>query len=156
MTEGETSRLLAWDHQMRAVHERLREALRVTQDAVATGRDVVPAARELLLYCRGFCAALAGHHEGEDRVLFPAIEAAHPELRDTVRRLTQDHSMIAHLLRGLEAALGQAASVDVLDRHLEGIAAIMESHFRYEERAVGGVLAQLQLDARGTDVFGPL
>ena len=156
MTEGETSRLLAWDHQMRAVHERLREALRVTQDAVATGRDVVAAARELLLYCRGFRAALAGHHEGEDRVLFPAIEAAHPELRDTLRRLTQDHSMIAHLLRDLEVALGRTSSPDVLGRHLDGVAAIMESHFRYEERAVGGVLARLQLDASGSDAFGPL
>ena len=156
MTEGDTSRLLAWDSEMRAVHDRLREALRTTRDAVAAGQDVVPVARELLLYCRGFCAALTGHHQGEDRVLFPAIEAARPGLRDTLRHLAQDHSMIAHLLRDLEAAVDRSAPADVLDRHLEGVAAIMESHFRYEERAVSSVLAQLQLDASRTDALGPL
>lgn len=141
---------------MRVVHERLREALQVTRDALAEGASAAPATRDLLLFCRGFCAALTGHHAGEDRELFPAIATAHPQLRDTLRRLEQDHSMIGHLLGGLQQAVDRAASAAELDRHLEGVAAIMESHFRYEERSLLSVLATLELDADPRSVLGPL
>ncbi|TQL67310.1 hemerythrin HHE cation binding domain-containing protein [Nocardioides albertanoniae] len=156
MTEGEKTRLIAWSNEMRSVHERLRKALRVTQEAIAAGDPAKPAARDLLLFCHGFCAALTGHHEGEDRELFPAIAAAHPELRDTIRQLEQDHSMIGHLLGGLEAAVGRADTAEALGKHLEGIAAIMESHFRFEERKLLNVLDSLELDADVGKVFGPL
>ncbi|NLU79528.1 hemerythrin domain-containing protein [Micromonospora sp. HNM0581] len=152
---GET-RLVAWSHELRGVHDRLREALNLTRNALASGDAAGPATRDLLLFCHGFCAALTGHHEGEDRELFPAIAAAYPELRDTLRHLTQDHSMIAHLLAGLQAAVDRAASPAELDRHVEGIAAIMESHFRYEERQLLAVLDTLALDADPSAVLGPL
>lgn len=156
MTEGERTRLIAWSHELRAVHERLREALRVTRSTLRSGDAAAPATRELLLFCRGFCVALTGHHEGEDRELFPATAAAHPALRDTLRYLQQDHSMIVHLLTGLQAAVSRAASPAELDRHVEGIAAIMESHFRYEERQLVKVLDTLALDADPYKVLGPL
>ncbi|MFF3063480.1 hemerythrin domain-containing protein [Oerskovia sp. NPDC057915] len=156
MTEGEKTRLVAWSHELRAVHERLREALRVTRTALDDGAPTGPATRDLLLFCHGFCTALTGHHEGEDRELFPAIAAAHPELVGTLRNLRQDHSMIAHLVSGLADAVGRSAPPGELDRHLEGIAAIMESHFRYEERVLLTVLDTLALDADARDVLGPL
>ncbi|KXK61941.1 cation-binding protein [Micromonospora rosaria] len=156
MSEGERTRLIAWSQEMRAVHGRLRDALQVTRDAVHGGAGAEPATRDLLLFCHGFCAALAGHHEGEDHHLFPAIAAAHPELRDTLRYLKQDHSMIAHLLSGLQAAVERAATPVEIDRHLEGIAAIMESHFRYEERQLLSVLDTLALEAEPREVLGPL
>ncbi|MFD1826839.1 MULTISPECIES: hemerythrin domain-containing protein [Mumia] len=156
MTEGDKTRLIAWNHELRTVHARLRDALEVMRTALGAGERAEPATRDLLLFCHGFCAALTGHHEGEDRELFPAIAAAHPELRDTLRALEQDHSMIAHLLSGLQAAADRAASPAELDRHLEGVAAIMESHFRYEERALLTVLEGLALDANPRDVLGPL
>ncbi|MFJ8687210.1 hemerythrin domain-containing protein [Micromonospora wenchangensis] len=141
---------------MRTVHRRLREALRVTRDAVRDGADVEPATRDLLVFCHGFCAALTGHHEGEDERLFPAVAAAYPELGDTLRYLRQDHSMIGHLLSGLRAAVERAATPAEISRHLEGVAAIMESHFRYEERQLLSVLETLALDADPRVVFGPL
>ena len=156
MTEGEKTRLIAWADEMRRVHDRLRKALRVTQEAIAAGDPAEPAARDLLLFCHGFCEALTGHHQGEDRELFPAIGAAHPELRDTIRQLEQDHSMIGHLLGGLQAAVDQAGTPETLGKHLEGIAAIMESHFRFEERKLLSVLDTLVLDADVGQVFGPL
>ena len=156
MTEGEKTRLIAWADEMRRVHDRLRKALRVTQEAIAAGDPAEPAARDLLLFCHGFCEALTGHHQGEDRELFPAIGAAHPELRDTIRQLEQDHSMIGHLLGGLQAAVDQAGTPEALGKHLEGIAAIMESHFRFEERKLLSVLDTLVLDADVGQVFGPL
>ncbi len=143
MTEGEKDRLVAWGAELRAVHGRLREALRVTR----TGE----AGPDLLLFCHGFCAALTGHHEGEDRELFPAIAAAHPELRETLRNLERDHSMIASLVGGL-----RDTSPAELGRHLDGIAAIMESHFRYEERQLLLVLDTLALNADPRRVLGPL
>ncbi|VXB69103.1 hemerythrin domain-containing protein [Pseudoclavibacter sp. 8L] len=156
MSANEEARLIAWSSELRAVHARLRTALRVTREAVESGDPAEPAARDLLLYCHGFCSALDGHHRGEDRELFPAIAAAHPELRDTLRYLQQDHSMIAHLLSGLQSSVDAGAPPRVLDRHLEGIAAIMESHFRYEERQLLEVLETLAFDADPSAVLGPL
>lgn len=156
MTEGEKTRLIAWSNELRTVHGRLREALQVTRNATHNGTAFEHATRDLLLFCRGFCTALASHHEGEDRELFPAIAAAHPELREVLRKLEQDHSMIAHLLTGLQAAVGRAATPAQLDHHLEGIAAIMESHFRYEERELLKVLDTLAFDADPVRVLGSL
>lgn len=156
MTEGENRRLVAWGHELRTVHERLRQALRVTRTAMSDGDRAGSETRELLLFCHGFCAALTAHHDGEDRELFPAISAAHPELRETLRRLEQDHSMIAHLVGALETARQRAAPLAELEAHLDGIAAIMESHFRYEERQLLAVLATLQLKTEPRRGLGPL
>ncbi|KUL25323.1 hemerythrin domain-containing protein [Actinoplanes awajinensis] len=156
MTERETTRLVAWSHELRQVHVRLRKALELTRTAVAEGRSADAATRDLMLFCHGFCAALDGHHRGEDDLLFPAIKAAHPQLAPVLRNLTQDHSMIAHLLGGLRAAVDRAAPVTEVDRHLEGVAAIMESHFRYEERQLLSVLETLSLDVPPEEVLGPL
>lgn len=156
MTEGEKARLVAWGNELRRMHGRLREALAVTRAEFDVEAASVVIHGDLLLFCHGFCTALTAHHEGEDRELFPAIAAAHPELADTLRALRQDHSMIDYLIRALQRALDDAASAAEVDRHLEGIAAIMESHFRYEERALLTVLDTLALDADPDSVLGPL
>lgn len=150
--ERESDRLVAWGAELRAVHARLRAALAVVRDA--DGSDAV-AARDLFLVCHGFCVALTEHHEGEDRQLFPAIAAAHPELGDTLARLQQDHAMIATLISDLAAAApdGERGSIS---QHLDGIAAIMESHFAYEERELLRVLDTLVLDAQSNQVLGTL
>lgn len=163
-TAREKTRLVAWSHELRAVHERLREALHLTRDAVAdtdggageSSAEAMAASRDLLLFCHGFCTALTVHHEGEDRLLFPAVAAAYPGVTDTLRRLEQDHSMMNYLITGLQQAVDRAAPRDELERHLEGLAAIMESHFAYEERQLLTVLETLELDADPGDVLGPL
>lgn len=154
MTEGEKARLVAWSNELHAVHDRLREALRLTRAAIADGSTSEPQLRELLLYCKGFCVALTGHHEAEDHTLFPAIVAAHPDLAPTIRRLEQAHSMIGYLLGQLESAVERRATVADLERHLEGVAAIMESHFGYEERALCAVLEALQLETDPSAALG--
>ncbi|MFK4791754.1 hemerythrin domain-containing protein [Microbacterium sp. ZW T5_56] len=148
----ESERLVAWGAELRAVHARLRAALTVVREA--DGSDAV-ATRDLLLVCHGFCVALTQHHQGEDRQLFPAIAAAHPELRDTLMRLQQDHSMIGALIASLDAVAGSDEHGSI-SRHLDGIAAIMESHFRYEERSLISVLDALALDAEPREVLGSL
>ena len=153
MVDPEHIRLLAWGEELLRVHRRLRDALVTTRRAVASGQQVD---RDLLLLCHGFCVALSAHHSGEDRTLFPAIERDHPELQDVLRALQQDHSMIAHLLDGLEHATRADADAAELEWHLDGVAAIMESHFRYEERQLLAVLAALRLDLSPDAVLGPL
>lgn len=148
----EESRLVAWGVEMRAVHNRLRAALSMLQESTEPG---APLDRELLLHCQGFCTALSRHHSSEDNSLFPELERRHPNLADVLRKLRQDHSMMAHLITELDHARQTATTSDQLARHMDGIGAIMESHFRYEERQLLGVLDALDLDAEVTEVLGP-
>jgi hemerythrin-like domain-containing protein len=152
--DGERARLIAWDAELRTAHERLRAALQVARADLDT--DPQSVTRDLLLYCHGFCVALGAHHLGEDAGLFPELKARHPELRPVIAKLEQDHSMISHLLAQLDEAMQSGESGVVLRRHLDGLGAIMESHFRYEERELLGVLAELDFVADPAQVFGSL
>lgn len=154
MAEGTPRRILAWDRELSAAHDRLRRALRLVRQSLAAD-ETVPR-RDLLLYCHGFCAALSGHHRSEDGRLFPELGVRHPELVDVIGQLRQDHSMIAYLLTELDHALDSDAAPAELARHLDGIGAIMESHFGYEERRLIPLLAGLELDADLESVLGPL
>ncbi|MCC2333636.1 hemerythrin domain-containing protein [Cellulomonas wangsupingiae] len=152
----DASRLVAWDRELRAVHTRLRDALRIARDAVDDAADDAAPSRELLLFCTGFCAALDGHHRGEDRVVFPGLLAVAPQLRDVVDQLVRDHAMLSHLLGELQRAVDAREGPAALHRHLDGIEAVMETHFRYEEKRLLPVLSGLALDATPRDALGPL
>lgn len=147
MTERDVTRLVAWATELRVVHQRLRKALRDLRASRNKDQPMPPAAGDLLLFCHGFCTALTDHHQAEDRELFPDLAAAYPELRATIERLSDDHVMIAALIAELQAATKSAASAAELDQHLDGIAAIMESHFRYEERELLGILDAVSADS---------
>lgn len=155
MAEG-ADRAQSWAVQLRRTHTRLREALDLARVALEQGGEVTTSLRDLHVYCLGFCAALSGHHRAEDAGLFPAIERAHPELADTLRYLRGDHAQLEHLLGSLTAAVRRGEPPDALLRHLDGVEAIMESHFGYEERQLLRVLERLDLDAPTQDVLGPL
>lgn len=152
----DAARLIAWDQELRSAHSRLRAALAATRDALAEGESAPDATSELLLYCIGFCAALDGHHGAEDRALFPALRAEHPELGGIIDKLMQDHSMLAHLLASLRTAAERGDDAASIGGHLDGIAAIMESHFRFEEREILEPLRAIVLDRDVQTVLGPL
>ncbi|MEO7268918.1 MAG: hemerythrin domain-containing protein [Knoellia sp.] len=141
---------------MRAVHGRLRRALDIARDAIDSGSDTDTLASGPLIHCHGFLAALDGHHSSEDAGLFPQIAARRPDLAPVLAKLSQDHSMMAHLIGGLEKALTSCADRATLNGHLDGIGAIMESHFRYEERSLLTVLDDLPLALRRRDAFGAI
>ncbi|NEK84513.1 hemerythrin domain-containing protein [Blastococcus saxobsidens] len=142
---------------MRAVHARLRAAIEVARDSVEAGAGLTPPDRELLLHCWGFCAALDGHHRAEDEHLFPRIGAALPHLVPVLAQLRQDHAMIGHLLGQLGRALDEGAAAAEQLRHLDGIEAVMETHFRYEELRLLDVLDQVVPEGvTAPDLFGPL
>lgn len=152
------ARVVALGAELRALHDRIREVLDDALDATdlsptewlrhaASGVANDPVAR-----CRTFCAVLTAHHETEDARLFPWLLREHPELADVVERLEQDHAMIATLLTNLSEAVDGGSGPDVLVRHLEGLDAIMESHFRFEERALVAVLDAVPPEASGPDL----
>ncbi|MQM26705.1 hemerythrin domain-containing protein [Glycomyces sp. NEAU-7082] len=151
---SETDRLVAFSTQLRSVHQRLRQALDLARRSIDGEFEEV--GQDLLVYCRGFCAALSGHHQSEDRGLFPEITAAHPELAPVVANLVRDHNMLEHLLGGFAAAIDAGADDETLHRHLDGIGAVMETHFGYEERQLLTVLDTLALEGDPRTLLGDL
>lgn len=112
---------------------------------------------DLLVFCRGFCTALSGHHKSEGAALFPSIVESRPDLEPVIAKLVQDHSMIDYLINELEHALDSGAGREEVLRHIDGIEAVMETHFRYEERQLIDVLNAIddsELDPK--ELFGPL
>lgn len=150
-------RVRAWGREMREVHRRLREALVLAREAIEDGADVDPLAGTPLLHCWGFCTALTSHHAGEDRALFPDLLQRHPDLAPVLHQLRQDHSMIEHLIGGLRRALDGAVPTGERLRHLDGIEAVMESHFRFEERRLLDLLDGIDDDGPGArELYGAL
>lgn len=81
-----------------------------------------------------------------------------PEHAQAISRAVEERLRRARI-RGHAAdctPTGSRSSLEELARHLGGISAIMESHFRYEERQLLVVLETLALDADPKRVLGPL
>lgn len=150
-------RITAWFDELQAVHRRLRDGLQVAREAIDRGVEAERLGRDLLIYCWGFCTALDGHHTSEDQALFPLLLAERPELADVIGKLKQDHSMLSYLIKALTAELTDDADAAALHRHLDGLEAIMETHFGYEERQLHAALDALSTsDRTRTELLGPI
>ena len=112
----------------------------------------------LLSHSLSFCTVLHAHHSGEDGQLLPALRTAAPELAPVIGNLIGDHVLVAGILRRIRDLLtpGQAPpGPGVLARELDGLTAILESHFSYEERRIAKALDILGPQAWTADVFTP-
>lgn len=156
MDDADLTRAVAWAREMRTVHHRLREAIDLARSGAERGAPPDGRGPDPLLYCWGFCAALTAHHRGEDQMLFPAVLRDHPDLVEVVAGLERDHHVLDHLVGSYRRALEEHAGPDVLLQHLDGIGALMESHFRYEERTLLPRLERLTLAATPSEALGPL
>jgi hypothetical protein len=99
----------------------------------------------LVTHCLAFCAALTSHHRGEGTALFAELLRERPDLATAVANLVQDHEMIASILSQVAELSDLAAgsggpALEAIGRELDGLAAIMESHFNYEERTISAAL----------------
>lgn len=155
-------RAAALSDQLIHVHQALRERLTSLRQQAAgdTGLAAAEAAlpEDLLSHCLSFCAAVRTHHSGEDDKLLPALRAAAPELAPVIDSLIEDHDLVAGLLRRIRELLaaGQTPSGrGALMRELDGLTAILESHFSYEERRLAKALDTLGPQAWTADVFAP-
>ena len=141
MTGG---RAVALGDELLRIHDSLRAELRRLQDGVREP------GRPLAVHCLAFCAALTRHHTGEDAGAFPVLAERFPELRPLLEKMAEDHAMISGIVARIEEV---AASGDpALAGELDGLAAIMESHFSFEERRIRDALDAL--DGPAGDLLG--
>ena len=142
MSTNDGQRAVAFSRQLRQAHQLLREQL--TRIREEPGR-LEHSETELLLRCLAFCSALTTHHVGENEGLFKELVSRRPDLARTIQNLVDDHAAIAAIMRQIRALATQASaappdSLPALRRELDGLAAIAESHFAYEERAISAAL----------------
>ncbi|NHA69133.1 hemerythrin domain-containing protein [Phycicoccus flavus] len=146
---GTTARVVALGRELRRLHERIRECL----DDVLAGADPTVALLDVTAdpigRCRTFCTVLDAHHRQEDATLFPWLLARRPDLAAVVVRLEEDHRLVGALLGELATDVTRHAPPEVLARHLEGLDAVLENHFRFEERQLVPVLDALSGDGPG-------
>ena len=129
-------RFRAYGNQLIDVHLRLREML---EDL----REGVPPEAELGVHCLAFCAAVTRHHTAEDTGVFPILAARYPELRDFLAGLERDHVVIAGMLTRLSAWAREPAGPGGR-AELDGLAAVLETHFIGEEKRLAKVLDALE------------
>ena len=160
MTTTWDDRPAALADQLRWVHAMLRRDLATVRDlarAVADGAAAADVRSELAdlasrgplfqlrATCLGYCQTLHSHHDGESDVLFPAVRAAAPHLREAVDRLEAEHQAVSDLLGeierltgGLEREASRRHLVDALTR----LSTALLDHLEYEEETIGPVLEE--------------
>jgi hypothetical protein len=139
---NDTQRAAVFSLQLRRAHQQLRDELARIREALGGDEPVVTG---LQVHCLAFCSALATHHRGEDDGMFTQLLDARPDLAPAIRNLTADHAAITAILHQIRALALQGKttppeSLPKLRRELDGLAAIVESHFGYEERAISAAL----------------
>lgn len=76
--------------------------------------------------------------------MFAELLRDRPDLAPTIAKLVEDHGMITSILSRVAELVGAAGSPggapEALGRELDGLTAIMESHFNYEERVISEAL----------------
>ncbi|MFI6598790.1 hemerythrin domain-containing protein [Nonomuraea sp. NPDC050536] len=124
--EPSHERLKAFGTQLIEMHDWLRKELARLRSGSAGLKD-------LRSHCLAFCSALTRHHTGEDENVFPALAERHPELRPVLEELSRDHGFVTDILLRIAAVIDDPQA---RDSELDGLAAILESHFSYEERKI--------------------
>jgi hemerythrin-like domain-containing protein len=142
MASHNRERAIALSLQLAQAHQELRQQINQLKADLGQRR---PADNVLVMHCVAFCAALTSHHQGEDTAMFAELLRERPDLARTVANLVQDHEVIASILSQIAELADHAAGSDgpaleAIGRELDGLAAIMESHFNYEERTISAAL----------------
>jgi Hemerythrin HHE cation binding domain len=100
----DADRTVAWSRQLNQAHAALRQQLH----GVQADLDSAQAGSELLAHCLAFCSVLSAHHQGEDAGLFAELLRVRPDLGDVVRKLAEDHQVIAGILAAVRDLAGEA------------------------------------------------
>ncbi|NMO56965.1 hemerythrin domain-containing protein [Actinoplanes sp. TBRC 11911] len=142
MASHDRDRAVALSVQLAQAHRELRRQISQLRADPATYR---PDDDVLATHCLAFCAALTSHHRGEDTGMFAELLRERSDLAATVANLVQDHEMIAPMLSRVadlarRGTGSRGPAFEAIRRELDGLAAIMESHFNYEERAISEAL----------------
>ncbi|GAA4058439.1 hemerythrin domain-containing protein [Nonomuraea soli] len=150
------ARLETFGNQLISVHIWLREQLaelRDDVDAYLAGEGTRP--QDLQTHCLTFCSALTRHHTGEDTSAFPALAKQFPELRPILDELGRDHEIVTDSMHKLQALLNTLAEdapaptpaeAQRIRGELNGLAALIETHFVYEEKRIVEALNSLRAE----------
>lgn len=142
MASHDGDRVVALSLQLAQAHDELRRRIRKLRANLGRRADDDDT---LVAHCLAFCAALRSHHRGEDTGMFAELLRERPDLAGTVSKLVEDHELVSSILSRIaeladDAARSRGPVPEAIGRELDGLAALMESHFAYEQRAIGGAL----------------
>ncbi|WP_433236031.1 hemerythrin domain-containing protein [Streptosporangium sp. CA-135522] len=146
--ETPDERLAAFGNQLIEVHLWLREELATLREDIDAYLADGVRPRELRAHCLTFCSALNRHHTGEDDSAFPRLAERFPELRPVLDELRRDHRLVEDSLQRLQTlldGLGQGVNPIEVRSELDSLAALMETHFVYEEKRVVSALNALNV-----------
>ncbi|POM22658.1 Hemerythrin HHE cation binding domain protein [Actinomadura rubteroloni] len=150
--DTQSARLAAFGDQLIEVHDWLRAELARLSEGVDARLDGGPAPEELRAHCLTFCTALERHHTGEDGGAFVALAERHPDLAPVLDKLREDHRLVSDILRrlrelvaGIDPRAADPRQAQRVRGELDGLMAIMESHFAYEERSIVTALNALDV-----------
>lgn len=155
---GSGDRAQAVGEQLIEIHQWLRgELARLREEIGAyadSGTSQPPS--PLRAHCTAFCRALTQHHTGEDTVAFQALGERFPELVPVLEQLRQDHLLVADILRRLQQLLTAVTpdNAEQVRRELDGLTAILESHFQWEERRLVDAFNALPTPGASEELFG--
>lgn len=155
-----TARDRAAGEHLRAIHDMYRRGLEAVGDVVDRVVDGRAGAGELRAaihglglqeayqalgsYCGQLCSAVRTHHSIEDRYLYPALRDADDALHAALDRLTHEHEVIHEVLvrldRSVVAVMAEPSSAPGLAAEFRHLRVLLESHFAYEEAAIGTAL----------------
>ncbi|MBP2705853.1 hemerythrin domain-containing protein [Microbispora sp. RL4-1S] len=147
------------------IHDHLRRELAQVRDAVeqvAEGRVEAAALRSMIseltmrqnywtlgAFCASYCRLLTTHHTIEDEHMFPSLARAQESLAPVVKRLEQEHEIVAEVLTDLDAALvamiEDADRLDGVREQVDLLSEVLLSHLAYEEEELVEPLARLNL-----------
>ncbi len=108
---------------------------------------------DLRTHCLAFCSVLTRHHTGEDGGAFVALAVQFPDLRPALDELQRDHETVAGILRRLTELLAEPAAPS-LRGELDTLAALLESHFVYEEKKLVTALNRLESIGSAAELLG--
>ncbi|MEV6151736.1 hemerythrin domain-containing protein [Nonomuraea sp. NPDC052129] len=147
------------------VHNGYRQEMRQVLDAldqVAAGALDAAALRSVInqltmrqnywtlgAFCATFCRLVTVHHTIEDEAMYPAILERDGSLGPVIEKLKEEHEVIAGLLTRLDQACVDLVAGDTgLDRvraEAEQLAAVLSSHFTYEEEELVEPIGRLDI-----------
>ncbi len=112
---------------LKNIHAAFRRELALIRHEIATSGGSSLGA-QLRINCLTVCQGLHYHHTGESTMLFPGMVDQHPELKDVIDVLQQEHEQIAVLLDQLK----QEVALDQVDE----LIAQLNAHLDREEAAL--------------------
>jgi hypothetical protein len=142
------ARVAALGDELVRIHDSLRADIRRLRN------DGAPAGRPLAAHCLAFCTALTRHHTAEEQGAFPALAAQFPDLQPLLDKMAEDHVLIAGIVVRVEEiarAMADGGSAELIGE-LDGLSAILESHFSFEERRIRNPLDAIEGSA--ADLLG--